>query len=289
MQAQEKLAQKLEDIVLARLAENTLTLPPPPLAVTRCLALVRTPDFALRDSVPIIESDPVVAARVLKAANSAAHGGMERAKSIAQAVTRIGVERLKAILMEIAAQRLFESRDPRIQEACRGVWEHSLAVAMLSRDVAALTGVEDTECAYLAGLLHDVGKPVVAWALLEAEKLVVGTRTNIWIDAALWVEAIQRSHRKAGVQLAAKWGLPEAIASAIADSAEYDSLNRLSPGNCVRFANALAKREGLYVGEIDADDVDALVMIGRSLLGMDDVVMQRLCSGLQERVKAQLN
>ncbi len=287
MHAEEKLAQKLEAIVTARLAENSLTLPPPPVAVTKCLSAVRSQNFALKDAVPIIETDPVVAARILRAANSAAHGGMERAKSIGQAVTRLGVERLKTLLMEIAAQRLFESRDPRIAEACRGVWDHSLAVAMLSRDVAALCGVEDVEGAYLAGLLHDVGKPVVAWALLEAEKMVVGTRTNVWIDAGLWVEAIQRSHRKAGTQLATRWGLPEGICSAIQDAAEFDSLNRLGVSNCVRFANALAKREGLYVGNVDRDDVEALVMIGRSLLGMDDSVLQRLCTGLTERVRGQ--
>ena len=59
------------------------------------------------------------------------HGGMERARSLPQALTRLGVEKFKSLLVEISAHRLFESRDPRIGEHTRGLWEHSLAVAML--------------------------------------------------------------------------------------------------------------------------------------------------------------
>jgi hypothetical protein len=55
---------------------------------------------------------------------------------------------------------------------------------------------------------------------------------------------------------------------------------------CVRFSNALAKREGLYVGPVDRDDAEALVMIGRSLLGVDEEVVGRLASGLAGRIKA---
>jgi putative nucleotidyltransferase with HDIG domain len=237
-------------------------------------------------TTPLVERDTVIAARVLRAANSVQHGGMERARSLPQALTRLGVEKFKSLLVEISAHRLFESRDPRIAEHTRGLWEHSLAVAMLSRDVAALCGVAETEAAYLAGLLHDIGKPVVAFLLLEAEKNVVGTRTNVWIEPEAWVDVLQKVHRPIGVSLAQKWGMPETVSAAIQDCSEYNSAERVSVGNCVRFANALAKKEGIYVGSIDASDVDALVMIGRSLLGIDDNVLQRLSGGLGDRVKA---
>lgn len=281
----EKLALEVETILQKRIADNTLVLPPPPSVVMKMMALLRDPNFSPKEAAPIIERDSVLAARVLRAANSVQHGGMDRAKSLPQALTRLGVERLKSLLVEVSAHRLFESRDARIAEATRGLWEHSLAVAMLSRDVAALCGVQDTESAYLAGLLHDIGKPVVAWLLLEAEKSVVGTRTNVWIDPDVWIEVLQRVHRPIGVSLAQKWGLPDSIVSAIQDCSEYNGADRLSPGNCVRFANALAKREGVYVGKVDPADCDALVMIGRSLLAVDDAILGRLSNGLAGRVK----
>jgi putative nucleotidyltransferase with HDIG domain len=281
----EKLSQEVQTILEKRISENQLNLPPPPAVVMKTMALLRDPNFTPKDASPIIERDTVIAARVLRAANSVQHGSMERAKSLPQALTRLGVDRLRTVLIEVSANRLFESRDPRIAEATRGLWTHSLAVAMLARDVAALCGVSETEAAYLSGLLHDIGKPVVAWVLLEAEKSVVGTRTNVWIDPDVWIDVINLTHRSVGVSLAQKWGLPDTVASAIQDCAEYNGSDRLSVANSVRFANALAKREGIYVGKVDQADAEALVMIGRSLLGIDDSVLSRLSGGLADRVK----
>ena len=281
----DRLSQEAQTILEKRISDNSLNLPPPPTVVMKAMALLRDPNFTTKDAASLIERDAVVAARVLRAANSVQHGGAEQARSLPQALTRLGIERLRAVLVETSAHRLFESRDQRIVDATRGLWEHSLGVAILSRDVAALCGVEETEAAYLSGLLHDIGKPVVAWLLLEAEKSVVGTRTNVWIEPEVWVEVINRVHRPVGVALAARWGLPESISSAIRDCNEYDGADRLSVVNCVRFANALTKREGLYVGKFDSSDMDALVMIGRSLLGIDDHVLSRLSSGLTERVR----
>ena len=281
----DRLAQEAQTILEKRIAENQLNLPPPPSVVMKAMALLRDPGFTAKDAASLIERDAVVAARVLRAANSVQHGGMERARSLPQALTRLGIDRLRSVLVETSAHRLFDSRDQRIVDATKGLWEHSLGVAILARDVAALCGVEETEAAYLAGLLHDIGKPVVAWLLLEAEKSVVGTRTNVWIEPEVWIEVINRVHRPVGVLLAARWSLPDSVTGAIQDCNEYNGAERLSVPNCVRFANALTKREGLYVGKFDTSDIDALVMIGRSLLGIDDQVLSRLASGLGDRVR----
>lgn len=112
----------------------------------------------------------------------------------------------------------------------------------------------------------------------------MGTRTNVWIEPEVWIEVINRTHRPVGTVLAQKWGLPETVTAAIADCAEYNGSDRLSVANCVRFANALAKREGIYVGKVDQADSEALVMIGRSLLGIEDSILSRLASRLGERL-----
>lgn len=281
----DRLAQEAQTILEKRIADNQLNLPPPPAVVMKTMALLRDPSFSPKDASSLIERDVVLAARVLRAAGQVQAAGGEKPRSLPQSLTRLGVDRLRAVLSEASANRLFESRDQRIVDATKGLWEHALGVAMLSRDVAALCGVAETEAAYLGGLLHDIGKPVVAWLLLEAEKSVVGTRTNVWIDPEVWIEVINRVHRPIGVALATKWGLPDSVTSAIQDCAEYNGGDRLSVPNCVRFANALVKREGLYVGKFDPSDIDALVMIGRSLLGIDDSVLSRLSGGLADRVR----
>src|SRR5262249_8795884 len=134
----------------------------------------------------------------------------------------------------------------------------------------------------------DVGKPIVASMLLEAERLTMAAeRGASWMSSEDWVAAIARSHRAVGVALAQRWQLPEHLVAAIRDCSEFDNSERHAPANYVRFANAVAKREGFHVGAIDSDDVMALIMIGRSLLEVNDDILGKLTATLRERVTVQ--
>jgi hypothetical protein len=99
---------------------------------------------------------------------------------------------------------------------------------------------------------------------------------------------IDRIHRRVGVALGDKWELPEAVRNCLRSCDDYDVNDRVSAVNAVRFANALAKREGFYLGSVDADDNNALILIGSSLLGIDDAVIARSLAGLQEQIDARL-
>ena len=82
--------------------------------------------------------------------------------------------------------------------------------------------------------------------------------------------------------------MAEPVYRSIKDCDEYDNSDRLSVANAVRFANAVTKQQGLYVGPVVADDIDALVMIGRSLLGLEADVLPRLTDGLKAKVRDQM-
>jgi putative nucleotidyltransferase with HDIG domain len=281
----EKLSEQVQTILSKKIEENSLVLPAPPTVVTRALQLVGDASFTASDATPLVERDSVIAAWVLRAANSVEQAGVGLVRTLPEALTKLGVDSLRSLLIEISAHRLFESKDARIGAHTRGLWEHSLAVAVLARELATLSKVAETEVAYVAGLLHDIGKPVVAFLLLEAEKNVASTRSS-WIDSEAWVEVLQKVHRPIGVALAQKWGLPEPVATAIRDCNEYQTRERASVGNCVRLANAVAKRSGIYVGSVDRNEVESQVAIGSTLLGVDDAAVNELCNGLEDRVRA---
>src|SRR5262249_36633417 len=151
------------------------------------------------------------------------------------------------------------------------LWDHSLAVALIARDLSALSG-QDTEMdtAYVCGLFHDLGKPIVASVLLEAGKAVTTERGGGGRGGELWPRVVNQAHRRVGIALAEKWMLPDEAVQAIKECSEYDSAHRHSPANFVRFANAVAKREGIYPATPDLEDADAIIMIGRSLLEVND-------------------
>lgn len=284
-QAVSPISIQLEQIALARIEQDRLALPALPQVAVKCLEILRKNDFSAKKITDLIESDPILAVRVLRTANSAAFGARQAISNIQQAVTYLGANKLKTVLMEAAARPAFESRDPRIAEATKGLWDHSVGVAILAREISVLLGTADAEDAYLAGLLHDVGKPVLATILLEAEGIMSTRSTREWMDSGVWIQTLQRSHRKVGVAVAKKWAIPDKAVQAIADCGDYDTSDRHSTANLVRFANAIAKRLGLYVGKTDGEEVESLIMIGRSLLGLDDEALTRLATGLVDRVR----
>ncbi len=281
----DKLSSELKGILLKRIQADQLVVPTIPAVVARAQEILREGDQgAMKRAAEILEQDPFLAARALRvSAGSKGMAGQKKA-TLAEVVNKLGPRGVKALLVEATAQKVFVSRDAEIANALRRIWEHSVAVGTLARDVLALSGHSDSEAAYLAGLLHDVGKPVVASILLEAERQTTELDNRSWIAAPEWVDVIAATHRSIGVALGEKWQLPEGILRCLQENLDYDNSDRTSLVNAVCFANALAKKTGVYVGRFDPEDVEAIVMIGRSLIGVTDEVLKTLTKGLKDRV-----
>ena len=280
----EKLSAEMEGILVKRIQSDQLFLPTMPAVVVRVLELLRDPDAGMKEVAALLERDPVLAARALRMATSAAFAGAGKKATLQEALARLGTKMLKSLLVEASTQKLFTSRNPQINEQLKVLWQHSVAVGILARDVLALTGAAESESAYLAGLLHDVGKPVVATVLLELERQLTEVYNKNWIDSGEWLAVIKAAHRKVGVALVDKWQLPPSIGACVKESGEYDKGERHSLANSVCFANALAKKSGIYAGTVDAEDNDAIIMIGRSVIGISDDILRTLTKGLRERV-----
>lgn len=276
-----KLAEVLGDVVLTRIETDSLVIPTMPEVATEALAMLKEEDVDLASVARLIERDPVIAARLLRQASSAANG-TEKTPTIQQAATRLGSESLRTLILDATTRQLFQSRDPRIADLARSLWEHSVAVGLLSRDVAALVDGADPEAAYLGGLIHDVGKPIAAAILLELERVVDPSLFEL--DADGWLVAVQDVHRTIGVALAEKWELPDAVAAGVRDSSEFDNTDREAVSNLVCFSNSVAKLQDIYPGTYEKEDAEAMVMIGRSLLGLEEDVIERLAGGLKARV-----
>lgn len=280
----EALAAKVEGQLLKRIEDDKLILPTMPAVALKSLELLKKADFAFKEVASLLEQDPVLTTRILKLASSVVYGPGGRSIGLQESLTRLGAKQLKTTLVEASAEKVFISKDAKIASSAKKLWLHSVAVAALARDLCALTGRSDSEEAYLAGLLHDVGKPVVASYLLEAERQIAELRSQSWIDSATFNAVIGRTHRKVAVVLAEKWKLPVGVSKCIKDCSEYDSADRSSLVNSVCLANALSKTVGYGPEGADVEDAKALVMIGRSLLGADDELLMPLVGSLKQRI-----
>jgi putative nucleotidyltransferase with HDIG domain len=282
-----KPTQHLVNIALSRLEQDKLVLPVKNARVMGILSLLADPACTVLQVAESIELEPVCALYVMKQANAGI--GTSLSDNVYDAVSKLGLRKVKALLLELSTRPLRQSRDRKIATAAQMLTEHAVAVAVLSRDIASICGSSESAAAYLGGLLHDVGKFVAASMLLEAENVIENASQNRpWIEVEAWVHAIETNHHPIAVALAQEWRMPAVVQTVVNNCKEYDSEQKLSVPNFVRFANVLAKAQGAYVGSVDMDICTAQVMIGRSLLGLDAEVVSRLCADLRGRVQSML-
>ncbi len=268
----EKLVAEIERLVLARVASGHIDVPPIDLVAMRCLEVLRDRDFDHRRLVAEIEKEPMVAALVMRTANAAING--HGVTKLEQAVLRLGALRLESVILEYAAKNLFDSKGA-FADANKKIWEHSVAVARLARGLASCIGRRDPDQYYLAGLFHDIGKPVVAAMLIAtAKKVAPGVKS--WLDMPLWDRVIRDCHHSAAQLVGVAWKLPPALM--VGREKDFDPADRHSLANVVRIANALAKKAGFVTGPVDEGELDLIVASGTTLVGIAPKILEGVVS-----------
>jgi putative nucleotidyltransferase with HDIG domain len=274
------LRNKLSAMLLERIEGGKLVLPAMPATAARVIEVLESGAHQDKAAV-LLEKDPVLALEVLRLANSASFAPRAKIESISHAITLLGATRLRTLLVTASARQVFVSRNRNIRDLTATLWLHSVGVATVARQIAVRAAFADKEAPYMAGLMHDIGKPIVAIHLLDLERSVSRSMQDHWIEPNEWLSIVQDVHRPVGVAVAKQWNLSSEICKAVQDCVEFDPIERLSAANAVRFANALAKREGVYAGSIDAEQVDTVILIGRSMLGLDDDAIIALSQALR--------
>ena len=146
------------NLILSEL-ESEPNLPGLPDILRQFEALLHEPRVNTGQVAALIQSDPVIAGRVLKLANSAYYGaGRNQIYDISMAVGRLGYTVLRNLVYSAVLPDLFANM-PAMSHI--QFWQHSFSVGLLARQLMELetgeTGTEATEMAYLAGLMHDLG------------------------------------------------------------------------------------------------------------------------------------
>ena len=201
------------DLILHQLDE----LPTLPAIAVRVLDATGRDDTAATDVVRLLESDPALSARILKLVHRAdltARGG--NADTVARAVALLGFDAVRCATLAVAVyQTLGGPNQPAGTPFDRqAFWTHSLAVACCADLLAARPSHNAVApaTAFLAGLLHDLGKAALDAALPKSYARVVDgvdlLRSNI---ADVERAVIGIDHHTAGRRLAEQWRLPDAV------------------------------------------------------------------------------
>lgn len=234
----------LRGALAERLSRGEVELPLPPRVATEILSLTRDDDADVGRLARLLHQDPALAGHVLRIANSPAYLPRSPIVSLQQAVTHLGFTLLSEIAL-VASMQSGVFKVPGHEAALRAIWQHALASGGFAREIARKLR-SNVESAFLCGLLHTIGKPLVLQtAVTEAGKLGVPAGRE---DVRSLVDEF---HVQAGGLLAKRWGLPAAVCEAIALYASYSS-GAAGPREPV--ITALADRLATYLVEGDQDE-----------------------------------
>jgi HD-like signal output (HDOD) protein len=199
----------IDAAVQARVQSSSLRVPPSPLVAMRLTAVVARPGASLDDVADVLRQDQTLAAVLLRLANSAAYRRSTEVVSIAAAVSAIGLKGLQDVAWAHALHGE-ALRMGALLPLRRRAWRESLVSAQIAQWLAEDAGDED---AFVAGLLHDLGKvPVISAAedVLQAHP-GADTRTEEG-----WWALVEEGHVEAGRHLATSWALPPSLSELIA-------------------------------------------------------------------------
>jgi len=215
-------------------------------------ALTRRADSTLNDVVDLIETDAMLAADVLRRAQSPLYAGRSSPRTVRDAAMRLGTKGLGELVMEVAlSSRVFRVKG--LEPTMAALQKHTVAAAHCARSFAAASRVCDPDVAFLCGLLHDVG--VVAGLHVLAD-----LRRGKPIDLELVVGPLRQCADEAGALIVTLWGLPAFVRQSIerhhsplgfdADAARLDPA-----AACVLLGDAMCSRLGMStpLGGIDLD------------------------------------
>jgi len=201
--------------MLKQILARIKSLPPFPVTVNKVMELLRNDDYSVKDVVEVIKRDPAVVTNILKISNSAYFGPHKPIKSISDAVVFLGQKQLLKA-MQTASLARFYKRGKRVYGAdALDLWEHSVAVAVMSQILMRQIHGREDDTLYTAALLHDIGKLIMG-------EFVEGTTERIFelvscghsfLEAE--EEVIGINHADLGGKIAESWNFPRELVLAI--------------------------------------------------------------------------
>ncbi|TET72668.1 MAG: HDOD domain-containing protein [Candidatus Aminicenantes bacterium] len=185
-------------------------IPTLPTIVFELNELLQDPNTPITDISDIIEKDQAMSLRVLKLVNSAFYGIHKEVNDIGNAIVLLGFNTVRNAIVSLGVINSFSGIKALEGFDIRDFWKHSLAVAIVSKGLAEKTKIASPDSCFVGGLLHDIGKVILAQYFQDLFEKVwnAAKRENISFYEAEKKE-ISIDHAIIGAHLATNWELPE--------------------------------------------------------------------------------
>ena len=271
-------------------------LPPFSPVLNHLMASMANEDVSFAQLGAVIERDTVLTGNVLRLVNSALYGRRGTISSVRAAVSILGINKLRNYILGLSVARMWSKvRTPPAWSMAR-FNDHSVATAVLADMLVQKTAVEYPEGAFAAGLLHDLGRMVIANSLPDEFERIQKMQAESGKPLEVCEhEILDCTHSELSAAVLTRWNLPALIQKAVLyhHRADLDpvggSLQTLPLSKAVEVANHLANGAGHAITEFDAQKCkpaeELLTALGladqtETLMADFEVELQAVCSTL---------
>lgn len=237
--------------------------------------MMEDPSTSARTLGEVISRDTGLTARLLKIVNSSFYGFPSKIETVSRAVTVIGLRELRGLVLAASAVETFSKIPTEVLNRVH-FWRHSVYCGVVAQLVAEECKVLHSERLFVAGLLHDIGKLIIAHRLPEQMKTIKErVAAEQRFDYEIEQEELGFDHADVGGALLREWKMPPTLCDAV----DYhhrpgDAEESLMDAAMVHLANSVTgmAEEGLDVDiETMIQPVDEQVW---DVLGVDDSIIE---------------
>lgn len=204
---------------LKQIIGNIRSLPTPPIVFEQIQKVINNPDTSVKDVAQILAEDPAMSVKVLKLTNSVFYGLSREIDSVGHAVMIIGLEAVKNLVLSASVLSMFKANEE-TKRYHADFWRHSLSTGLVARLIAReyqKGRILNSDPAFSAGLIHDIGKMIICCFLPKEHKQILD-----YLEAHPEVTDLEAetatlgfNHAQLGRQLAITWKLPNRLADTV--------------------------------------------------------------------------
>lgn len=273
----------LKDIIL-----NAKDLPAMPHVASKVLELAGNPETTAAKLQKVIQDDQAMAARILKIANSALYGCSRQIKTLTEAIVMLGFNTIRSLVVTSAARNMYLQEGKTMGLKERLLWEHSIGCAIACRILVSPRHPAYAEEAFLAGLMHDIGKLVLNQYAGDVFDQVVQEVYNEGRQfAQVEREMLGFDHTEVGAMLVTKWKLSPVMEEAIRFHHTESEFTRERLILCyLDLANSLCKRQG--IGFVESPDLDIVSLPSNQVLGFNAVELDMMAQQLADTLESEM-
>ncbi len=274
---------------LHRIIMTTRDLPAMPQVAGKVLELSSDPNTSAAQLQQVIADDQAMAGRILKIANSAMYSCSRKIKTLTEAIVMLGFNSIRSLVVTSAARNLYQTGNARNGLKERLLWEHSIGCAFACRKIARNRHPALAEEAFLAGLMHDIGKLVMNLQIPDKFDEIV----QIVYNEGRSFQETERSlldfdHTHVGSLLVNKWKLSPVLEDVILEHHCEDAFSEDKPLLLyLDLANRICHKVG--VGFTDEPDLELIDSPSNRILGLDSGIIEQTISELQAALEDEMD